>query len=132
MKPRPWAPNPSGLLASDGMEKLFEIQKGIFDHVVIDSPPVQAVADAHILGNHADAVVHCVKGGATAREVVVRTRAQLSRGGARVLGVLINNLPAPVGGYGGYYPYKGDGTYGYGDTKEREDASAAAKVALQG
>ena len=132
MKPRPWAPNPSGLLASDGMEKLFEIQKGIFDHVVIDSPPVQAVADALILGNLADGVVLCVKGGATAREVVVRTRDKLSRAGARVLGVLINNLPAPVGGYGGYYPYKGDGTYGYGDTKEREDASAAAKVALQG
>jgi len=128
----PVSPNPSGLLASDGMEKLFEIQKGIFDHVVIDSPPVQAVADALILGNLADGVVLCVKGGATAREVVVRTRDKLSRAGARVLGVLVNNLPAPVGGYGGYYPYKGDGTYGYGDTKEREDASAAAKVALKG
>jgi hypothetical protein len=63
---------------------------------------------------------------------VVRTRDKLSRSGARVLGVLINNLPAPTGGYGGYYPYKGDGTYGYGDVKEREDASAAAKVALRG
>ena len=128
----PVSPNPSGLLASDGMEKLFELQKGIFDHVVIDSPPVQAVADALILGNLADGVVLCVKGGATAREVVVRTRDKLSRAGARVLGVLINNLPAPSGGYGGYYPYKGDGTYGYGDTKEPENASAAAKVALRG
>ncbi len=49
-----------------------------------------------------------------------------------MLGVLINNLPAPGRGYGGYYPYKGDGTYGYGDAQEREDASAAAKVALRG
>ena len=56
----------------------------------------------------------------------------LSRAGARVLGVLINKLPAPTGGYGGYYPCKGDGTSGYGDAKEREDASAAAKVALRG
>ena len=63
---------PSGLLASDGMEKLFQIQKGIFDHVLIDSPPVQTVADALILGNLADGVVLFVKGGATAREVVVR------------------------------------------------------------
>jgi capsular exopolysaccharide synthesis family protein len=128
----PPSPNPSGLLASEAMEKLLEALKGAFDHVVIDSPPVQAVADALILGNLADGVVLCVKGGATAREVVVRTRDKLSRAGARVLGVLINNLPAPSGGYGGYYPYKGDGTYGYGDTNEREDASAAAKVALRG
>ena len=54
------------------MEKLFQIQKGIFDHVLIDSPPVQTMADALILGNLADGVVLCVKGGATAREVVVR------------------------------------------------------------
>jgi len=127
----PVSPNPSGLLASEGMERLLEIQKGIFDHVVIDSPPVQAVADALILGNLSDGVVLCVKGGETAREVVVRTRDKLSRAGARVLGVLINNLPSPAGGYGGYYPYKGDGTYGYGDAQEREDASAAAKVALR-
>lgn len=128
----PVSPNPSGLLASDGMEKLFQIQKGIFDHVVIDSPPVQAVADALILGNLADGVVLCVKGGATAREVVVKTRDKLSRAGARVLGVLINNLPNPSGGYGGYYPYTAEDGSLHGDVKGRPDASAAAKVALRG
>lgn len=132
----PTSPNPSGLLASDGMAKLFEIQKGIFDHVVVDSPPVQAVADALILGNLADGVVLCVKGGATAREVVVRTRDRLSRAGARVLGVLINNLQAPSGGYGGYYPYRGDGTYGYGygygDEPNAVASSPAAKLTLRG
>ena len=47
---------------------------------------------------------------------------------------LINNLPAPGRGYGGYYPYKGDGSYGYGygDEPKGEEASAAAKVALRG
>jgi capsular exopolysaccharide synthesis family protein len=131
----PTSPNPSGLLASEGMEQLFQVQKGVFDHVVIDSPPVQAVADALILGNKADGVVLCVKGGATAREAVVRARDRLSRAGARVLGVLINNLPAPAGGYGGYYPYKGGGGYegyGYGDEPKAEADSPAAKVALKG
>jgi Mrp family chromosome partitioning ATPase len=71
-------------------------------------------------------------GGATARDVVVRTRDKLSRSGARVLGAIINNLPAPTLGSGDYYPYKGDGTYGYGDEPKAEVASAAAKVALRG
>ena len=79
-----------------------------------------------------------MKGGATARDVVVRTRDKLSRSGARVLGVLINNLPAPGRGYGGYYPYKGDGSYGYGygDEPKGEEAAAAegtdAAVASEG
>lgn len=130
----PISPNPSGLLASEGMEALFKIHKGVYDHVVVDSPPVQAVADSLILGNLCDGVVITVKGGATAREVVARTRDRLSRAGARVLGVLINNLPEPVGGYGGYYPYKGggDGAYGYGDEPKAGAESAAAKVALRG
>jgi capsular exopolysaccharide synthesis family protein len=128
----PVSPNPSGLLASDGMEKLLEGLKGTFDHVIFDSPPVQAVADALILGNLCDGVVLCVKGGATARDVVVRTRDKLSRSGARVLGVLINNLPAPSGGYGGYYPYKGYETYGYGDEPRSAAASSAVKVAPRG
>ena len=50
----PLSPNPSGLLASEAMEGLFQIQKGVFDHVLVDSPPVQAVADALILGNLCD------------------------------------------------------------------------------
>lgn len=95
---------------------------------------MQAVADALILGNLGDGVVLCVKGGATASDVVVRTRDKLSRSGARVLGVLIYNLPAPGRGYGGCYPYKGDGSHGYryGDEPKGEGASAAAKVALRG
>lgn len=126
----PLSPNPSGLLASDGMAKLVVALKGTFDHVVIDSPPVQAVADALILGNLCDGVVLCVKGGATTRDLVARTRDKLARAGARVFGVLINNLQAPRGGYGGYYPYKGDGGYGYGEKPGGEAASAAAKVEL--
>jgi hypothetical protein len=49
-----------------------------------------------------------------------------------VLGVLINNLPAPSGGYGGYYPYKGYETYGYGDEPRSAAASSAVKVAPRG
>ncbi len=102
----PMSPNPSGLLASDGMEKLLVAFKGTFDHVILDSPPVQPVADALILGHYADGVVICVKGGSTPRELVARTRDKLVRANARVFGVLINSLPDTAGQYGSYYPYK--------------------------
>lgn len=127
----PSSPNPSGLLASDRMAQLVDGLKGAFDHVLVDSPPVHAVADALILGNLCDGVVLCVKGGVTVREMVVRTRDKLARSEARVLGVLLNNLQASRGVYGGYYRYKGAGTYAYGDEPGPASESPAASVAVK-
>ncbi len=41
-----------------------------------------------------------------------RARDQLRRSNVRILGVLINNLPAGEGGYGYYYHYYGKTAYG--------------------
>ena len=112
----PSSPNPSGLLASDTMRKLLKAAEARFDYVIFDSPPVQAVADALILGNMADGVVLCVKGGETPREQVAKARDRLSRANVRILGVLINSLPESATGYSGKY-YSG-GYYGIDDEKD--------------
>lgn len=109
----PTSPNPSGLLASDTMTKFLNFASANFDHVVIDTPPVGAVADAIIIGNQCDGVVLIVKGGATPREQVIRTRDRLRRSNIRILGVLINQLEEDLIGYGKYYSYYGKA---YGDT----------------
>lgn len=123
----PISPNPSGLLSSEGMEKLLQLAKANFDFVVIDSPPVQAVADALIMGFQTDGVVLTVKGGVTARDQVARTRDKLKRSNVRILGVLINNLVEPAQGYGASYQYA-TGAYGYGN-EPLEGGSKAPKVA---
>lgn len=51
-------PNPIELLNSDMMTQLLEIAKTEYDIIVIDSPPVRAVADPIILATVADAVVY--------------------------------------------------------------------------
>ncbi len=109
----PISPNPSGLLSSDAMEKLLQLAKLNFDYIVIDSPPVTAVADALILGFHTDGAVLTVKGGVTARDQVARTREKLRRSNVRILGVLINNLTEPSGGAGAYRYTPAE--YGYGE-----------------
>jgi capsular exopolysaccharide synthesis family protein len=117
----PSSPNPSGLLASEAMRQLLKAAEKTFDYVVFDSPPVQAVADALILGNMADGVVLCVKGGETPREQVVRARDRLLRANVRILGVLINNLSEPATGYSGkYYDYErySKGYYGMDNEKD--------------
>ncbi len=51
-------PNPIELLNSDMMTQLLEIAKSEYDIVIIDSPPMQAVADPVILAMAVDAVVY--------------------------------------------------------------------------
>ncbi|MYF56275.1 AAA family ATPase [Candidatus Poribacteria bacterium] len=51
-------PNPIELLNSDMMTQLLEIAKSEYDIVIIDSPPVRAVADPVILAMAVDAVVY--------------------------------------------------------------------------
>jgi capsular exopolysaccharide synthesis family protein len=102
----PISPNPSGLLSSDAMSRLLEVTTRKFDYVVIDSPPVNAVADAIVLGSLTDGVVLCVKGGKTAREQVARARDKLYLSQVRILGVLINQLYDRGPSYGKYYYYQ--------------------------
>lgn len=51
-------PNPIELLNSDMMTQLLNAAKSEYDVIVIDTPPVRAVADPVILATEADAVVY--------------------------------------------------------------------------
>ena len=42
-------PNPAEMLASKAMTAFLKEMKDHFDYIVLDTPPVQAVADAQIL-----------------------------------------------------------------------------------
>ena len=108
----PMSPNPSALLSSPVMKAFLENAKQNFDYVVIDAPPVGAVADAILLGHVADGTVLCVRGGHTAREHVNRVRDRLVRSDVRILGVLINNLEEDTSPYGYYYS---SGVKGYAE-----------------
>jgi polysaccharide biosynthesis transport protein len=126
----PLSPNPSGLLASEAMTVFLDHASQHFDFVVIDSPPVSAVADAIVMGHQVDGVVLGVEGGRTPREIVARVRDKLLRSNVRILGVLINNLAEQSFDYGYYYHYY-TGTYGAesGYTERVGESGAESKGA---
>lgn len=103
----PHSPNPSGLLASEAMEKLLKLALAKFDCVILDSPPVQLVADALVLGAQADGVMLTVRAGKTPREQVAKARDKLQRAQVRILGVLLNRLEERDDRYG--HSYYSDG-----------------------
>ena len=119
----PVSPNPSGLLSSEAMSRFLSLAQMNFDYVVLDAPPVMPVADALVLGNQADGVVLCVKGGDTPRELVARVRDKLIRSNVRILGALINDLVEEKTGYADRYGYEdgysGQEVYGVESTTPR-------------
>ncbi|MBI1747963.1 MAG: polysaccharide biosynthesis tyrosine autokinase [Acidobacteria bacterium] len=102
--------NPSELLSSDRMDMALKLLAKEFDYVIIDSPPLLAVADGYILSSIVDGVIIVAKADSIPKQVLQRTTQKLSEVNANVLGVVLNQVSARGAryGYGGYYHY-GDG-----------------------
>ena len=86
------AANPGSLLSSRHMARLLEQARERFDIVLIDTPPVLAVADALPLTAQADGVVMVARFAETQRRNIVRARQLLEKVGARLIGVVMNGL----------------------------------------
>ena len=96
-------PNPAEMISSGRMKEMMSLLAERYDHIVIDSPPLLKVTDPVILSTLVDGVILVVHGGKSTREVVRRTRHELSIAGARIFGVVLNNVEAGQEGYNDYY-----------------------------
>jgi len=113
MSSGPPPPQPSELLASDGMRVLLEQWKQEYDHVILDTPPTLSVTDAVLLSVKADAVVLVIRSGQTTKDALRRARDLLLHVNAKVMGVVVNavDLSAPDLNYQYYYGSKYGGRY---------------------
>jgi Mrp family chromosome partitioning ATPase len=82
---------------------LFDWLNQIFDLIVIDTHPILAVTDAATLAPTMDAVILVVKPGATKLSALQQALDQLRTVGARVLGVVLNEVNPTSRKYGYYY-----------------------------
>ena len=101
----PLPPNPAELLGSRRMQDILTKLKERADIVVMDSPPVLAVADAVILSSLADAVLMVVRSGKTRREWAKQALNSLNQVKARVVGVVVNGITKSENGYYSYSYY---------------------------
>ena len=115
----PLPPNPAELLGSARMKQVIETLASNFDHIIIDSPPVASFADSLILSALVEGVIIVVKGGTTPREMAQRTQGHLRSVGARILGVVINQIKLQPHDYYYYSTYYS--RYYYGGDKAGED-----------
>lgn len=99
----PIPPNPAELLASKRMKELIEYAEGIYDFIIVDTPPVMAVTDAKILSNIVDGVLFVVRSDVTEKEDAKKAYELLNDGNTRILGAVINDVPKKEGAYYYYY-----------------------------
>jgi capsular exopolysaccharide synthesis family protein len=101
-------PNPAELLGSEQMRNLLEGASGSFKYIIIDSPPVTSFTDGVLISSLVDGVLLVVHGGKTSRQVVKRTRQMLQEIGARIIGVVLNQIDLRSQEYYYYHQdYKG-------------------------
>ena len=84
---------PTEILSS---EELAATLKQLGEHypiIIIDSPPVALVSDALTLSRHVDGLVFVIRRARVPEALGLRTLHQLEQVGARILGVLMNDLP---------------------------------------
>jgi capsular exopolysaccharide synthesis family protein len=117
----PVPPNPAELLGSDQMRKLLVILGEKFTHIVIDSPPVNSFTDGVLIGSMVDGVLLVVHGGKSSRDVVRRSRQLLLDVGAKIVGVVLNNVTVRSHDY--YYQRYYHQSYYTQDSAEEVTAS---------
>lgn len=94
-------PNPAELLGSERLTGYLNTFKQHFDWVVIDSPPVMAVADASVVAHETAGVIFVVGAEMTSRHAALRAVQQLESTGAKFLGAVLNKADLERNSY--YY-----------------------------
>jgi non-specific protein-tyrosine kinase len=104
-------PNPSELLCSHRMERVFFALRDQYDFVLFDSSPVFLTSDPLILAQRVDGVIVVARSGETQRDVFKEAVERLLRVDAKILGILFNDMyrEGKKYYYDKYRHYYGDG-----------------------
>ena len=108
-------PNPTELLARDGLDKAIETLKTNFDYVILDTAPVGMVTDTLLIGRTADLSVYVCRADYTRKAEFTLINELAENNKLPNLCIAINGLDLQKKKYGYYYGYGKYGKYyGYG------------------
>ncbi|MDD2599739.1 MAG: polysaccharide biosynthesis tyrosine autokinase [Kiritimatiellae bacterium] len=84
--------NPANLMGSGAIDEFFEWARANYDRVFIDSPPFGIVGDVMVLASLADAVMIMCCPDRTRFRPIKHAARTLTESGARVIGVIVNDV----------------------------------------
>lgn len=124
------APNPAELLMDERLEMLIDALKERYDYIILDSVPVNLVADATICNRVADLTLFIIRAGNLDKRMLPEVARLYEENKLKKMSLVLNGVSdsriygSGYGYYGygyygyhgyGYYGYRGYGYYGYGD-----------------
>ncbi|MEJ6012169.1 GumC family protein [Novosphingobium aquae] len=101
----PMPPSASELLASERLGRLVAKFSDMYDHLVIDAPPVIGLADAPLLARAVEGSVFVIESGDVSTRAIRNALERLQVGGTFVLGAIMTKLNISEHGYGYGYAY---------------------------
>lgn len=102
------------LLYSHRLPELLGILRQKFETVIFDTPPMVNIADARLVGRHADGVVMVVRSAYTTRDAALLAKQRLQEDGSPLLGLIMNGWNPNVPGYSYYRNYYAGYNHYYG------------------
>jgi len=124
-------PNPAELLGSPMMKQILDAIRAHYDWVLIDTPPLLAMADAPVLCSLVEGVVLVLAAEAATKPAVMRAIEQVHSVGGKMLGVVLNkvNLERNSYYYSQYYGEYYRNYYAEGASTSRRAAETPPKAA---
>lgn len=116
-------PNPTELLESDRFEKLINEVKEQYTYILIDCPPVDIVADTHIIEKFAHSTFFLVRVGLLERSMLNEIEDIYTENKIKNLAIIVNAVDTEGSKYGYRYGYRYGyhyGGYAYGTTKKKK------------
>jgi len=105
------------ILHSERLRSLMDELSSRFEYIVIDSPPVLAVADAHVWETLSEATLLVVREGKTPKKMLEKALETVDR--TKLVGAVLNEAAFRQQKYYGYYGY-------YGSPSEPRELAKAA------
>ena len=93
----------SDIVSKEQIKKFFDILKLDYDYLIIDSPPVQPVSDTLILTQASDYNLFVIRSEETKTSTFMSSIKKIQNVGAKVDGIIINDLDTSKDSYYSYY-----------------------------
>lgn len=108
--------NPSELLSSARFSTMLEQVSPLYDHIIIDTPPVLAVTDGIIISQYAGVNLVIARYAISQMKELELTLNRFEQVNVKVNGFILNDIQRGTGGYGYGYNY----AYGYKASKDKD------------
>jgi polysaccharide biosynthesis transport protein len=93
----------SDIVSKDQIKKFLDVLKLEYDYVIVDSPPVQPVSDTLILTQSSDYNLFVIRSDETRTASFMSSIKKIHNVGAKINGIIINDLDTSKDSYYSYY-----------------------------